>query len=169
VYSSTLAVTLSREKYASLADATREVERLGIKVVGGGEREDAFRVLVRAPASEPSLRNSVMSKLEEKDMAVSLDEERVSARFSEIKLDGAQLLFPRTRPVPAGAAPDISSPRLFAELKSASIAEPVVIPADAWVLLEEEAPSAYLWTVAIAALLVAFMAFNVWYLLRRRT
>jgi hypothetical protein len=155
VHQDTLAVTLSRETYPSLADAVREVERLGIKVSGKGESQDAFNVFVHAPANEPSLRNTVMTKLAEKEMPVSLDEERLSARFSEIKLEGANILLPK--------------PRLFAEVKSASIAEAVVIPEDAWVLIEDQAPGGYLWTLAIAGLLLAFIGFNVWYLARRRT
>jgi hypothetical protein len=155
VHQDTLAVTLSREKFPSLGDAIREVERLGIKVSGKGESEQSFLVYVHAPANEPTVRNTVMTKLAEKEMPVSLDEERLSARFSEMKLDGARLLLPK--------------PVVFAEVKSASIAEAVVIPEDAWVLVEDQAPGGYLWTLAIAGLLVAFIGFNVWYLVRRRT
>lgn len=147
-----LVVTLGRDKFVSLADAAREVERLGVKVRGGGETTDGFRVKVEAPAAE---RNAVMAKLEAKELPVSLSEDRLSAPLSDIKRDGAQLKVG-------------SRTATWADVKSVSVAEPIVIPEDAFVLLEGDAPGGFLWAPLIAALMLAFMAFNVWYLSRRR-
>jgi hypothetical protein len=152
-YPDELMVTLSRDKFVSLADATKEVERLGVKTVGvGGETTESFRIKVSAPAAE---RNAVMAKLETKELQVGISEERLSAPLSMIKREGAELRVGNrtTR---------------WADVKSVSVSEPIVIPDDAFVLLEGDAPGRFLWAPLVAALMLAFMAFNVWYLSRRR-
>lgn len=147
-----LAALASHEKYASQADAKHEVERLGLTVTGGTDTGDEFRIWVKAPEKE---RNAVIAKLEGADFGFALHDERIVLPVSDLKLDGDKLS--------AG-----SRPLAFSQVKAASVDAPIVIPADAFVVGEGDAPGDYWWTPVVALLLVAFAAFNVWYLLRRR-
>jgi hypothetical protein len=59
----------------------------------------------------------------------------------------------------------------WSRVASVQFAAPVVIPAGAWILVENEAPGAYAWVLAVDGLLVVFLLFNVLMLvvvLRRR-
>jgi hypothetical protein len=145
-----LAALASHEKYASQADAKHEVERLGLTATGGTDTGDEFRIYVQAKD-----RNAVIAKLESGDFGFALHDERVILPVSELSLDGDTLK--------AGSR---SFP--FASVKAASVDAPIVIPADAFVVGEGEAPGEFWWAPVVALLLVAFAAFNVWYLFRRR-
>jgi len=145
-----LAALASHEKYASLADAKHEVERLGLTVTGGADGGDEFRVFVAAKD-----RNAVIAKLEAADFGFALHDERIVAPLGELSLDGETLHAGRRS-------------FAFSSVKAASVDAPIVIPADAFVLGEGDAPGDYWWAPVAALLLLAFATFNVWYLLRRR-
>jgi hypothetical protein len=147
-----LAALASKEKYASLADAKHEVERLGLTITGGADTGEEYRVFVRAPAAE---RNQVIAKLESGDFGFALHDERIPVDFGKLALDGDQLKA-GARVVP------------FAALQAASVDAPITIGNDAWVLTEGEAPADFWWAPALLLLLVVFAGFNVWYLLRSR-
>ncbi len=163
LYPDELVALLSREKFASLADATHEIEQLGLlgpcpqgrvgcSVVGGAETPEQYRVFVRAPAAE---RNAIIGKLDAAEFAFAMHQEQISAKLGELTLDGDTLRAGK-RVLP------------WAGIKAASVAEPIVIAPDAYVLAEGEAPGSFWWAPVVAALLLAFAAFNVWYLFRRR-
>jgi hypothetical protein len=52
------------------------------------------------------------------------------------------------------------------QVQAVQLSEPLTVPSDALLLLDGEAPSGAMWTLPIALLLLLFVAFNVWYLLR---
>jgi hypothetical protein len=134
---------LPRDKFADVKDAEREVKRLGLTTSPGVGNDDSFGVFVDAPAAQ---RNAILAKLEQAGYGFQAHHVRSEAPLDKISLDK----------IP------------FAQVQSASVDEPVQIAADAFVLSEGEAPGAFWWAPAIALLLLAFVAFNVWYLLRRR-
>lgn len=52
------------------------------------------------------------------------------------------------------------------QVQSVQISEPLTVPTDAFLLLDGEAPAGLMWTLPVALLLLCFIGFNVWYLLR---
>lgn len=52
------------------------------------------------------------------------------------------------------------------QVQAVQLSEPLTVPSDALLLLDGESPSGVMWTLPIALLLLLFVAFNVWYLLR---
>lgn len=52
------------------------------------------------------------------------------------------------------------------QVQAVQLSEPLTVPGDALLLLDGESPSGAMWTLPIALLLLLFVAFNVWYLLR---
>jgi hypothetical protein len=145
-----LAALASKEKYASLADAKHEVERLGVTVVGGADTGEEYKVWVQAAD-----RNAVIAKLEGGEFGFALHDERVNTTLGALSLDGAQLKA-GSRVMPLAA------------LQAASIDAPITIGNDAWVLTEGESPGDFWWAPALVLLLLIFAGFNVWYLLRSR-
>lgn len=101
-------------------------------------------------------------------------------------------VLPTPAPVPAPAAPPAGTPAppaaspppasteprllvaekdqntliLWEHVQSVQVTEPLGVPADAWVVIDGETPRSQLFMLPLGALLVLFMAFNVWYLLR---
>jgi hypothetical protein len=74
---------------------------------------------------------------------------------------------------PAPAGPRLLTPQkeqttvlLWEQVQAVQLSEPLTVPADAWLIADGESPRSALWTLPVAALLLLFMAFNVWYLLR---
>lgn len=55
---------------------------------------------------------------------------------------------------------------LWEQVQAVQVSEPLTVPADAWLILDGESPRAVLWTLPVSGLLLLFMAFNIWYLLR---
>lgn len=153
-----LVVTMPGEKFPTDADARHELERLGLVVLPRPatiQREDGkefFQILIRAPIAE---RNAIFAKLEEKSIPFAAYEDRWTAKLCDLADAGAQLTVGE-RAVP------------WAQVRSAGVDAPIVIADDAFVLTEGEAPGGYWWAPALALILLAFAAFNVWYLLRAR-
>jgi hypothetical protein len=137
-----LVVSMSPEKYPNADDAKHELERLGMTVKNARQTEKGaeFELVVGAPEAT---RAAVIEKLEKADLAFAAHQERETVPFGEL------------------SEPD-------ATVKSISIDAPIVIADQAFVLTEGEAPSAYWWAPLLVAILVAFAAFNVWYLVRGR-
>jgi hypothetical protein len=52
------------------------------------------------------------------------------------------------------------------QVQSVQISEPLTVPPDAVLLLDGEVPAGSMWTLPVALLLLCFIGFNVWYLLR---
>lgn len=145
-------VLLARDKFADPKDAEREVARLGLAAHPGVGNEEAYGIFVDAPQAQ---RNAIIAKLDGAGYAYQAHSQRFAAPLDKISVDGDTLVLPNAK-VP------------FAQVQSASIEEPVTIAREAWVLTEGEVPGAFWWAPAICALLLAFVVFNAWYLLRRR-
>lgn len=162
-------VMLSRDKYADESDALKEVERLGLQAELGYGTADDFGVIVDAPLAQ---RNAVLAKLEGRDLAFRLlmvrylvPLERLSAGDAGLVVAAAEVEQPDGNKVPARRLP-LTVP--WDQVQAASVAEPVIIAPDAWVLTEGEAPGAFWWAPVLLVVLTAFAAFNGWVLARRR-
>lgn len=55
---------------------------------------------------------------------------------------------------------------LWEQVQAVQVSEPLAVPQDAWIILDGESPRSLLWTLPVSALLLVFMAFNIWYLIR---
>lgn len=55
---------------------------------------------------------------------------------------------------------------LWEQIQAVQVSEPLNVPADAMLLVDGDDPKSLGWTLPMAGLLVLFMAFNVWYLIR---
>jgi hypothetical protein len=153
-------VTLPTEKFPSELDARHELERLGLTFtqIGGFDvHDESFIYAVEAPAAQ---RDAVVGKLEGAGLAFAADARRHRVKLSRLKLVGDQ--------IEIEGAPPAARRLSYAWLTAVSVDNPIVIPPDAWVLTEGEAPERFWWAPALAALLGAFVAFNVWYLVRAR-
>ena len=162
-------VLLSKEKFTNEADARHEIERLGLTVRKGYGNAEAFGVVIEAPAAQ---RNAILAKLDGAGLPFQANQVRFVAHFDQLTastdalvLNTAEVELADGARVPAVAVP-LSVP--WSQVQSASVAEPIDVAADAYVLVEDEAPQGFWWAPAIAALLLAFLAFNVWYLVRNR-
>jgi hypothetical protein len=150
-YPGELKVYLSKDKLPSLADARHELDRLGLSPSPGEETKDEFVFIVPMPDAR---KDEIISKLSDKEMAFQPHEERFTVTRAELKLDGDTLQIGARTKAP------------WAQVKAVGVPAPVEIGPDAFVLLEGEAPAQYWWAPLLLALLVAFAAFNVWYLVR---
>jgi hypothetical protein len=136
-----LLVTLSAEKFPAADDAKHELEKLGLTVVAPKKNPTGdFDFVISAPQAA---RAGVIDKLEKADVGYALHQEQATVEWG--KLDAI--------------APQVTQ---------VTVDAPIRIAADAWVLTEDETPAALWWAPVVAALLIAFMAFNVWYLARAR-
>ncbi len=161
-------VLMSKDRYATLGDAQHELARLGLKVEPGYPSADDFSLLVAAPAAD---RNAIIDKLDGAGYRFRAAGERFEARRADLQATGPGLLFSAATAIgvdgtrsPARALPMVVP---WENLQAASISSPIVVPANAWVLTEGEAPRAFWWAPLLALLLVGFAAFNAWYLVVR--
>ena len=146
-----LKVWLSKDKFPSLADAKHELDRMGLAPSPGQETPDEFLFLVPMPDAR---KNEIVGKLSDRELAFQPRQERYTVTRAQLRLDGDTLVIGDQ----AKAA--------WANVVAVGVPAPVTIGPDAFVLVEGEAPGQYWWAPLILALLVAFAAFNVWYLVR---
>jgi len=150
-YPGELKVYLSKDKLPSLADARHELDRMGLAPSPGEETKDEFVFIVPMPDAR---KNEIISKLSDKEMAFQPHEERFTVTRAELKLDGDTLQIGAHAKAP------------WAQVKAVGVPAPVEIGSDAFILVEGEVPAMFWWAPLLLALLVAFAAFNVWYLVR---
>jgi hypothetical protein len=148
-----LKVFLGRDRFPSPADAEHELARLGLSAQAVGEDKDEFRFVVAMPEAR---KNEIIDKLSSKELAFQPRLEHFSAPLGELKLTGTTLQ------IPNGPAVE------WARVQTANVSSPIVVPADAFVLVEGEAPGRFMWVPLLMAVLVAFAVFNLWYLARAR-
>jgi len=151
VYPGELKVYLSKDKLPSLADARHELDRLALAPSAGEETKQEFVFLVPMPDAR---KNEIIGKLSDQGMTFQPHEERFTAKRSELRLDGDTLEI--------GAK--VKAP--WERVKAVGVPAPVQIGDDAFLLVEGETPSQLWWAPLVLALLAAFAAFNVWYLVR---
>src|SRR5205823_1157766 len=113
--------------------------------------KDEFAFIVPMPEAR---KNEIIGKLSDKELAFQPHEERFTVTRGELRLDGDTLQIGSRAKAP------------WAQVKAVGVPAPVEIGHDAFVLLEGDAPAQYWWAPLLLALLVAFAAFNVWYLVR---
>jgi hypothetical protein len=65
-----------------------------------------------------------------------------------------------------GAQKEPSTLLEWEQVQAVMVSEPLVVPEGALLLVDGETPRAEVYTLPIGALLILFMAFNIWYLLR---
>jgi hypothetical protein len=149
-YPGELKVYLTKDKFPSLADAKHELEKMQLAPSAGEETKDEFVFILPMPDTR---KNEVISKLSEKEIPFQPREERYPATRAQLVLDGETLVVGKIK-VP------------WAHVKAVGLSSPMNVDEDAFMLIEDEAPSSFWWAPLLCALLVAFAAFNVWYLLR---
>lgn len=149
-YPGELKVYLTKDKFPSLADARHELDKMQLAPSPGEDTKDEFVFVVPMPDAR---KNEIIDKLSAREIAFQPREERFQAARSQLKLDGDALVAGKNR-VP------------WARLKAVGLPAPLVVDADAYMLIEDDAPSAYWWAPLLVAMLVAFAVFNVWYLAR---
>jgi hypothetical protein len=150
-YPGELKVYLSKDKFPSLADAHHELDRMGLTPSPGEETKDEFAFVVPMPDAR---KNEIVGKLSEQELAFQPREERFTIKRGELRLDGESLQIGARAKAP------------WAQVKAVGVPSPVDIGPEAFILVEGEAPSQFWWAPLILALLAAFAAFNVWYLVR---
>jgi hypothetical protein len=150
-YPNELKVYLSKDKLPSLADARHELDRMGLSPSSGEETKDEFAFVVPMPEAR---KNEIVGKLSDKEFAFQPHEERFTVQRAELKLDGDTLQIGARAKAP------------WAQVKAVGVPAPVEIGGDAYILLEGESPAQFWWAPLLLALLMAFAAFNVWYLVR---
>jgi len=150
-YPGELKVYLSKDKYPSLADARHELDRKALQPSPGEETKDEFLFLVPMPEER---KNEVVGKLSDMEVAFQPREERYTVTRGELHLDGDTLQIGARAQAP------------WARIKAVGVPAPVQIGDDALLLVEGERPSQLWWAPLVLALLTAFAAFNVWYLVR---
>jgi hypothetical protein len=150
-YPNELKVYLSKDKFPSLADARHELDRMQLAPSQGEETKDEFLFVVPMPEAR---KNEIVGKLSDKELAFQPREERYTVKLAEVRRAGAEVEIGARVKVP------------WSHVKAIGVPQRLEIGHDAFLLLEGEAPSQFWWAPLLLALLVAFAAFNVWYLVR---
>ena len=152
-YPGELKVYLSQDKFPSLADAEHELDRLELAPTLGEKLKDEFAFVVPIPDAK---KNEIITKLSARNFAFVPREERFTVTRKALALVGDTLKIDPKNVVP------------FARVKEVGVPAPIDIDHDAFILVEGDTPADYTWAPLVVALLLAFAAFNVWYLLRTR-
>jgi hypothetical protein len=150
-YPGELKVYLGKDRFPSLPDARHELDRIALAPSSGEETKDEFVFIVPMPDAR---KNEIVGKLSDKELAFQPHEERFTVKRAELALQGDTLQIGARAKAP------------WSQVQAIGVPAPVQIGGDAYILLEGEAPSQYWWAPLILALLIAFGAFNVWYLVR---
>jgi hypothetical protein len=155
-YAGELKVFLSQDKFPSLADAQHELDKMGLQPSQGAVVKDEFAFVVPLPEAPATKKNDIIGKLAAREFAFVPHEERFTTSRKALALDGETLVIDKDHKVP------------FAQVRAIGLSAPIDVDHDAFILVEGEAPGDYFWVPLVVGMLVAFAAFNVWYLLRTR-
>lgn len=149
-----LALSLSRDHYAVAEDAQREIERLGAVLVGEVQvTKESFVVIARVAAEN---RRSFLAALEERDIPFAAHQERWPTTAESLRqaIGAPERLAIGERSLP------------WSQIASIQVSAPIEIPHDAWIVVENETPADFVWVPALAGVLILFLAFNLWLVLR---
>jgi len=171
VFQDQLRVLLQRSKFPTEDDAKHEVERLGLQPISLADPDPYhFVMLIAAP---PAQRDKLMEKLEAQQITVRLRDVRTKVKLgllSVVAQPSPQLVIPADLGLfyaADEAGKLVRTTRLpIAAVSSISLDEPVKIPADAMVLLEDETPAAMWWVPLLAGGALLFVLFNLFVLAR---
>jgi hypothetical protein len=184
-------VLLSKDKFPSEGDARHEVERLGLAHGPGVETKDGYGYVLRLPPKGPE-RQRLVAAIDAQGIWLwhRIETYRVPATAVQVMPVGLSLPGPdalqqpvrymeQGAPEPApGPAGTPSAPRqlvpqkepstvlLWEQVQAVQVSEPLTVPSDALLLLDGDTPKAVTWTLPLAFLLLLFMGWNVWYLIR---
>jgi hypothetical protein len=154
-----LLIHLSQEKFPTADDARHELVQMGLSgnfVSSGGGSFD-FYVF-----EDPPGRDALIAKLEERGLSFAPYHQRLTVPFRQLKLGFGGLLEAGQEAKTVGATWDA--------VQTVDWSAPIFVGEnhDAWIVTEGEAPAQLWWAPLVAALLIAFAAFNLWYLVRAR-
>jgi hypothetical protein len=153
----TVAVQLPKDKFAVEEDAAHELARLGAPARFRRETKEGFVYSVDVSGQS---RDAYLQKLEERGFRFQADREEVRAPLADFAVAAAPSLTVGGRPIPWSA------------VESLQVEAPIAIPHDAWIIVENELPEDFRWTLVVDGLLAVFVVFNAWLLTRafaRRT
>ncbi len=170
-----LLVSLPRKQFPVEEDARHELSRLGVPVGSGTTTNDWYIFVVRV---DPARRDPLLKQLDEKEWPFAARRERLTATLGDLRLDGDGLSLawdaknPTEWSAVGGALVPPSPPPArtqlpWARVASVQVAAPIRIPPDAFILVENELPSDYRWTLVLDGVLALFLAFNAWLLIHR--
>jgi hypothetical protein len=169
-------VLLLSSKFPSEPDARHEVERLGLPAGPGVATKDGFGYVLRLPPGPE--RHQALLRMDAQGFLFSRRVEIYRAPLRRVRTADAGLSVPGegqpTRYVPdpqaparlVPAPPALETLLPWQEIESVQISEPLRLPDDAYVLLEGETPARARYALGLAALLILFIGFNLWYLWR---
>lgn len=168
VFEDQLRVLLPRSKFPTEDDAQHEVERLGFQSVRLADPDPHhFVVLVPAP---PAQRNALIAKLEAAQLSVRLRDVRTKLKLGQLSVSAQHLVVPADLGLFYATDSDGKLQRIttlpLPTIHSVSIDEPVMIPADAMVLLEDETPASMAWVPVVVGMTLLFVLFNLFVLVR---
>jgi hypothetical protein len=152
-YAGELKVYLSQEKFPSLADAQHELDKMGVAPSGGSAVQDEFAFVVPLPDAK---KDEIIGKLSAREFAFVPRQERYTTTRKALALAGETLTLDGKTSVP------------FSHVRAIGVPAPVDVDHDAFILVEGDSPADYFWVPLVVGMLIAFAAFNVWYLLRTR-
>jgi hypothetical protein len=179
-------VLLLKDKFPSEGDARHEVERLGLAHGPGVETKDGYGYVLRLPPKGPE-RQKILAQIDAQSIWLwhRIETYRVPATAVQVMPAGLSLPGPDALPQPvrymeelvtAEAAPptprqlvpqkEPSTVLLWDQVQAVQVSEPLSVPADALLLVDGETPHEAVWTLPLSVLLLLFMGFNVWYLIR---
>jgi hypothetical protein len=176
-YPEDLKVSLSKKQFAVEEDARHEIERLGLPVGPGVTDRDGYVYVLRI---DPKKRDALLTQLDEHGFPFAARRERLVARLGELAAagpDGLSIPLRKENPsdynvvgsaLQAAPAADGKVVIPWARVASIQVEAPIAIPEGAWLVSEGESPSDYSWVLALDGLLVVFILFNIFILVRSR-
>jgi hypothetical protein len=173
-------VLLSKKQFAVEEDARHEMAQLGVPFAPAETTTDGYLYVVRLAQPTTAVRDAFLKKLDERGFLFASRRERFHAKAGELRIEGEQLSLPvatgkdekpqpRTFDLQGGQLVPRSDGRVslpWPRIASIQVSSPIAIPADAWLLVEGEAPGDFRWVLAIDALVALFILFNVFVLVR---
>jgi hypothetical protein len=138
-----LEVLMSGDQYPTLADAQHELTQLGLTVKSSEAHGKSYSLVVTFPIDK---HDAILTLLEQNDIAYRFRYEYVTKKLAELNADDAAT---------------------WQGLTAASVAEPIEVSDDAFVLTEGETPQKFLWAPLLMLIVAVFAGINAMYLVRR--
>ncbi len=167
-----LLVSLAKRQFPVEEDARHELTRLGAPLALQGETTEGFLYVVRVPISG---RDAYLQQLDQHGFPFAARRVRFAAAIERLGAEAERLKFPHRAEHPAiyqiasgqlgpDGAGETAIP--WGQVAAVEQAAPILIPSDAWVILEHQAPEQFSWTLWIDGTLAVFALFNIWQLVR---
>ncbi|MCS6915827.1 MAG: hypothetical protein RMK29_02825 [Myxococcales bacterium] len=172
-------VLLLKSKFPSEPDASHELRRLGLPAGPAVETRDGYGYVLRLPPGAG--RHEALARIEAGGMLFQQRIETFRVPLSSLHSAPEGLVIPGPerlgQPVRYQVAADMPGRLVpqppsehtripWEDLQAVEVAEALQLPANALILLDGESPDKLRWTLPVAALLLVFIGFNIWYLSR---